>query len=316
MTRGASSARAKLPELREQACGRWRAILPLLGVPLGHLDGKQHACPICGGKDRWRFDNLDGIGTSFCNQCGARDGAALAMDVTGLGFVDMAARVRELLPDAPVAAGKLPRDEDRCRENMRKVWGMSVPITGTMAEAYLRSRGVWTDQMAQIDALRFVPKLRATKHETGYLPALIARVTDVDGNSVNVHRTFLEDGRRAYRAMMSGPVPDGAAVRLGAPGATIGIAEGVETALRASLRFGVPCWSSISAGGMEKWTPPPGITSVEIYGDADRSFTGQASAYILARKLTNRREPISCNVHLPAVLGTDWADESAMAVAA
>lgn len=307
---------APLPELRDQARGRWRAILPLLGVPAGHLDGRQHPCPVCKGTDRWRFDDLDGNGSSFCNNCRARDGAMLAMEITGLSFVDMAARVRELLPNAPTTSGKPPRDEDRCRANMRVVWSMGVPVAGTMAESYLRSRGVWTDTLPQIEALRFVPQLRATKHAAGALPALIAKVTDINGNGVNVHRTFLEDGRRAYRAMMSGPVPDGAAIRLGHPGDCLGIAEGIETALRASLRFGVACWSSISAGGMEKWMPPADVTCVEIFGDADRSFTGQASAYILARKLTRLREPIACNVHLPAVLGTDWADDDVMAVAA
>ncbi len=313
----AKAERPRLPELREQARGRWRAILPKLGVPARFLDGKQHPCPVCGGTDRARFDDLEGDGTWYCNACGAGDGAALAMKITGLGFVDMAARVRELLPNAPATIGKPPRDDDRCRAAMRAVWGQSVPIAGTMAEHYLRSRGVWTDDLARAKALRFVPKLRAKDHEAGYLPALIARVSDADGAGVNIHRTFLENGRRAYRAMMPGPIPPGAAIRIGRPGARLGIAEGLETALRASIRFGVPCWSSISAGGMEKWTPPAGVTSVSIYGDSDWSFAGQASAYILARKLTALREPIACDVQLPAVIGTDWADDDVgMAVAA
>jgi putative DNA primase/helicase len=300
------------PQLRDQAQGRWRAILPKLGVSAKALDGKQHPCPVCAGTDRFRFDDLDGHGTWFCNVCGAGNGMSLAMAMTGLPFADMAAKVREMLPDAPVTNGKPPRDDARCTQAMREVWTSSVAISGTMAEAYLRSRGCWSDATARLACLRFAPRLIAKNHEAGFLPALIAKVTDLSGQAVNIHRTFLVDGRKAYRAMMPGPIPAGAAIRLGSASDRLGIAEGLETSLRAALRFGVPCWSSISAGGMERWAPPAGVARVEIFGDSDRSYSGQASAYILARKLTNQRQPIACGVHLPDAIGTDWADEDPM----
>ncbi|MDF0487163.1 primase-helicase zinc-binding domain-containing protein [Sphingomonas sp. H39-1-10] len=297
------------PELRNQARGRWRAILPKLEVPAASLDGKQHPCPVCGGKDRFRFDDLDGCGTWFCNQCGAGDGASLAMAMTGLGFVAMAARVRELIPGCAPTPAKPARDDERCIAAARSVWTAAQPIAGTMAEAYLRSRGAWTDDLPRAGALRFAPRLRAANHAAGYLPAMVARVTDAAGRGVNVHRTFLEDGRKAYRAMMPGPVPPGSAIRLMAAAERLGIAEGIETALKASLRFGVPCWSAVTAGGVERWAPPPGVSAVEIFGDNDRSFTGQAVSYALARRLTNQRAPIACAVHISKDLGTDWADE-------
>jgi putative DNA primase/helicase len=297
------------PELRDQARGRWRAILPKLDVPVGSLDGRQHPCPICGGKDRFRFDDIEGNGTWYCNGCGAGDGAGLAMAVTGLGFVDMATRVREMIPGCAVTPGKAPRDDERCIAAMREVWTSSVPIAGTMAEHYLRSRGAWSDDLARSAALRFAPRLRASNHAAGYLPAMLARVTDANGQGVNLHRTFLDEGRKAYRAMMPGPVPAGAAIRLTPSADRLGIAEGIETALKAAIRFGVPCWSAITAGGIERWTPPAGVSSVEIFGDHDRSFTGQAVSYSLARRLTNQRAPVACAVHIPKDLGTDWADE-------
>ncbi|RZF59078.1 P4 alpha zinc-binding domain protein [Sphingomonas populi] len=297
------------PELREQARGRWRAILPLLAVPTGSLDGKQHPCPVCGGKDRFRFDDLEGNGTWYCNMCGAGDGARLAMAVSGLSFVEMAARVRELIPGCSAVPGKPVRDDDRCIAAARAVWTASFPIAGTMAEDYLRSRGAWSADLAQAGALRFVPRLKAANHDAGHLPAMVARVTDAAGRGVNVHRTFLREGRKAYRAMMPGPVPPGAAIRLAPAGDRLGIAEGIETAIKASIRFGVPCWSAITAGGVDRWTPPPGVSAVDIFGDHDRSFTGQAVSYALARRLTNQRAPIACAVHIPKDLGTDWADE-------
>lgn len=47
-----------------QVClGRWRAILPRLGLDQSFLTGRHCPCPICGGKDRFRFDDQEGRGT-------------------------------------------------------------------------------------------------------------------------------------------------------------------------------------------------------------------------------------------------------------
>ena len=300
--------RAPRPEIRDQAKGRWRGVLPRLGVPVAHLDGKQHPCPICGGKDRFRFDDLEGNGTWFCNHCGAGNGMSLVMKVNVLNFPDAAAKVRELIPNCPATKGRPGRDDAKCSAAMREVWASSQPIAGTMAEAYLRHRGCWSEHIARMPSLRFAARLRAKDHQAGHLPALIAKVTGADGIGVNVHRTFLVDGRKAYRAMMPGPVPAGAAIRLGVMTERGGIAEGIETALHAATRFGVPCWSAVTAGGMEKWEPPIGVQHVDVFGDADHSYTGQAAAFALAKRLAARREPIRCDVHIPGELGLDWAD--------
>lgn len=302
----------KLPELRDQARGRWKSILLRLGLSQVLLDGKQHPCPACGGKDRWRFTDKDGDGLSICNQCGCLNGAELAMHVTGMNFADMAARVRELLPEATFAPSKPARDDEMCKGAMREVWARSTPIAGTMAEAYLLSRGLSPPWPIH---LRFVDHLRATKADEGFLPAMIARVTGPFGEGVNVHRTFLKDGARAYRAMMPGSVPTGSAIRLSERATHMGIAEGIETALRASLRFNVPVWAAIDADKMHQWEPPADVECVEIFGDHDRSFTGQAVSFGMARRLTNRKTPIKCIVRIPgietqqAMVGKDWADD-------
>ena len=40
-------------------------------------NGRHCPCPVCGGKDRFRFDNKDGRGTYICNQCCSGDGLEL-----------------------------------------------------------------------------------------------------------------------------------------------------------------------------------------------------------------------------------------------
>lgn len=88
----------------ETAHGRWREILPVLGVPVAALNGKHQACPACGGKDRFRFDDRHGDGDYYCNQCGAGKGISLLMKVNGWTYADAAKRVDELIGKVPTKA--------------------------------------------------------------------------------------------------------------------------------------------------------------------------------------------------------------------
>jgi putative DNA primase/helicase len=109
---------------------------------------------------------------------------------------------------------------------------------------------------------------------------------DADGERAALHRTYLDQfGGKADvtspRKMM-GSMPTGAAVRLIPHEDVLGIAEGIETALSASILFNVPCWASLTADLLQKWTPPANVTTVFVFGDNDSSSTGQAAAYSLA----------------------------------
>lgn len=59
-------------------CGSWRPTLEGYGchIPSGRRHGP---CPICGGKDRFRFDDKDGRGTWFCSHCDPQSGGGLAL---------------------------------------------------------------------------------------------------------------------------------------------------------------------------------------------------------------------------------------------
>ncbi len=59
----------KVSQAVKAARGHWAKILPALGVNI--LKNRHQPCPVCGGKDRFRFDDQEGRGTWFCNQCGA-----------------------------------------------------------------------------------------------------------------------------------------------------------------------------------------------------------------------------------------------------
>lgn len=82
-------------DVKLKANGQWQNILSNLGaaVPLN-----QHtACPHCGGKDRFRFDNKDGNGTFICNQCGSGDGLDLVQRVLGVSVTEAAKEVAGMI---------------------------------------------------------------------------------------------------------------------------------------------------------------------------------------------------------------------------
>lgn len=302
------------------AKGKWRGILQHFGIPAKNLDGKQHPCPVCGGKDRWRFDDLDGRGTSICNQCGARDGAKLVVDMTGRGFGQILAEIDGLVGNIKADPARPQVDPAKRESFLREVYLASTPVqSGDLAHRYLESRRI--AERAFPEALRFAPRL--ADGDGGVRPCMVAMVGvhgDLLSNGrqrfVTMHRTFLRPDGRAKaemerpRKMMPGEVPAGACVMLSSwPGhGPIGIAEGIETAMSAGLMFDLPVWAAISAGMMAKWTPPPGADEVVIFGDNDRNYTGQAAAYALARLLRRDNPEIEINVKIPSQPGTDWAD--------
>lgn len=293
------------------ARGKWKGILLHLGVPAAALTGKHCACPLCGGQDRFRWDNQDQRGTYICGQCGAGNGMKLAVEFTGKPFRDVAAQIDQIVgnvsADAPSRPAMTP---DERKAALRAVWTETAPAQpGDLAHTYLEARKV--GELIYPKALRFGARLR--DGEGGVRPCMVAVVTDRDGAAVTLHRTFLRpDGLAkaemdAPRKIMPGEVPEGSAVRLSDyTGGALGIAEGIETALSASALFSLPVWSAINSTILKKWSPPDGCDEVAIFGDNDPKFGGQAAAYALAHRLATKG--LHVTVHIPNIPGTDWND--------
>ena len=107
---------------------------------------------------------------------------------------------------------------------------------------------------------------------------------------------------------MQGSIPDGSAIRLFPYQDTLGIAEGIETAISAYAIFGIPTWAAISAAMLVKWTPPHIVRKVYVFGDNDDSFTGQLAAYRLGWALKNNKPLDVVRVIIPDIRGADWND--------
>lgn len=302
---------------RDLAAGKWAGILGrwLEGRALA---GKHGPCPICQGKDRFRFDDKEGAGTWICSHCGAGDGFHLLQKINSWSFQEAAKHVEGIVGNIQARAIKQERQEGDIRSDLRKLWeGATKVVTGDPVWHYLERRcGITSAPMG----VRYHPAL-AYFHDDGRVtthPAMLAQVLGCDGAPLSIHRTYLtEAGEKAKvptaKKLMT-PVRklDNVAIRLARPiDGWLGVAEGIETALCASRRYSVPVWACVSAGLMETFRPPEGVEMLTIFGDNDTSFTGQASAYKLARVIAALG--IECRVAIPSVAGTDWADEGVIA---
>lgn len=298
-------------DVRETAAGRWPGILVALGVDAALLTGKHTACPICGGKDRFRFDDKDGRGTFFCSHCRAGDGFTLLERFKGWDFKTAAREVEQLVGIVPAVSPVPIFSEEEKLKALRRVWSEAKALQpGDAAMRYLAGRGLVLDPPA---ALRLHPGLayRDGADVLGRFPAMVALVTGTDGKGVTLHRTYLQDGRKAPvpspKKLMPGKPIKGSAIRLHPAGKVLGVAEGIETALAARQLFDVPVWSCVSAAGIESFQPPAGVSRVHVFGDNDKTGTGQSASWALAKRLLSLG--IDAQVTIPERVGMDWADE-------
>ena len=131
-------------ETLKQACGHWPHILPALGVKV--IKNRHQACPLCGGSDRFRFDDKEGCGTWFCNQCGAGDGLKLVERVFGVTPSEAAGKVNAVTGNLPpvalevIAAAEAGTEDDHkaAAALAIKLMEKTRPVTGN---AYLTRKG-------------------------------------------------------------------------------------------------------------------------------------------------------------------------------
>lgn len=173
-------------------------------------------------------------------------------------------------PGPPENADRLEAKPDAdARKWAQQIWLEAGPIAGSVAEAYLRGRGL-TVPLPR--TLRFQPQLMH-KASGKRWPAMIGAM-QVGRELAAVHRTWLgPDARKAPvdgNKMMLGP-SRGAAIRLSPPGPAMIIAEGIETSLSAlQLAPGWTVWAAGSAGNIPAVTIPPGVKRLVIVADPDR----------------------------------------------
>lgn len=162
----------------------------------------------------------------------------------------------------------------------RRLFAISGPIEGTAVETYLQRRGI--TRIHHAGSLRFHPRCYYRPDDdlpTETWPAMIARVTDLDGGITGVHRTWLDpdgfDRVRLGKAPIDTPrraMGDllGNAVRFGVVDDVLAVGEGIETML--SLRYVLPTMpmaAALSANHLSAMLLPTGLRRLYIALDDD-----------------------------------------------
>ena len=284
----------------KQACGHWPRILPALGMKV--IKNRHQACPVCGGADRFRFDDKEGRGTWFCNQCGAGDGLKLVEKVFGMTASEAAGKVNavtgKLPPVAPevIAAAEAETEADRQAGAALAVRLMenTRPASGN---AYLTRKG-FPD--------RECPVLSAT-HKTGGVTFragdVVVPLYDDTGALVNL-QLISSDGLK--RTLKGGQVKGACHVIEGKKqaGKRLWIAEGYATALTVhhltgeTVMVALSSVNLLSLASLVRQKHP----ACQIVLAADRDLNGDGQ-----NKAAAAADACEGIVALPPVFG-DWND--------
>lgn len=270
----------------EAAKGRWPEILDYYGLP--PVTGKHHykgECPVCGGRGKFRIDDRDGTGTWICT-CGSGDGMKLLTATQNKPFSMICAEVDQLIGNSyqhlpiPVSSS-----EANQRQRVISKFAKLGELRGTTAADYLRGRGI---TKLPTDAIRFLDRQR---YAGRVFEALYSLATDDKGELCYLHQTLLDGHRKAsigdsakrLKSLQEQSYLDHArsvAIRMFPVSSTLGIAEGIETALSCHQIYGVNTWATMNSTFMKKFRAPAGVKHLIIFADMDEhSATGLAAAY-------------------------------------
>ncbi|PHM60931.1 DUF7146 domain-containing protein [Xenorhabdus ishibashii] len=270
--------------------GRWPEIFAYYKLP--PVTGKRHFkgnCPICKQKGKFRIDDRDGRGTFICT-CNAGDGWKLLTLTQGKEYKALADEIDLLLgiQSDKRSVGKKETNITTFRNRVTACYTNLSNLKGTQGEAYLRNRGI---HVLPADNVKYCAEQPV---RNGKLQAIWSLVTDAKGTLCYLHRTYLDGDKKAditpqkkLDAMQEDSYRDHAqslAIRLFPVDSTLGIAEGIETALSCKQIYGVNTWSVVNAGLMERFLVPKGVKHLIIFADNDWSATGHAAAMVCATK--------------------------------
>jgi len=294
----------------ERARNRWREILPQLGIETRFLQNRHGPCPLCGGRDRYRFDDKDGSGSYYCHQCGAGAGLILIRKLNNWDFKTACDKIDEIIGRDSSETPRQKQAADQAKEKARRLARINRTLSQArdtqIVAAFLKSKrlAITSTELRGHPDCEYFDDGRLI----GRFPAIVAPIRSADGEFVSaavLYGSRAPEPRKKFLPKVE--TINGAAVRLYAPeNGHLWVAEGIATAMAARQLFGTPTWSLLSANGIKSWSPPDGITRVTVYADNDENYTGQAAAYDFARRL--RSAGTAVDVMMPNAVGTDFAD--------
>jgi hypothetical protein len=267
-------------------------------------------CPRCGGGvDRFAINVAKNLFNCRACSVGGRGAIAFTRWLHGgctfpvaVEIILTGGRAHQVVRGSPGLPGtrtapRTPDDHDRRRrEKARWLWSHRRPITGSIAEAYLREvRGI---ACPLPPTLAFLPPSRPGHH-----PALISAFAfpdEVEPGMIAAPRIVSAVHLTLLRADGSGKADvEKNKIMIGSPSGTpiviapptdllaLAITEGIEDALSAHEATGLGAWAAGSAPHMGKLgdAVPSFIDAVTIFADDDADHQGERNAMRLADRL-------------------------------
>lgn len=252
------------------------------------------SCPRCNGTDRFAVNPVEQVFN--CRGAVGGDVIALVQHVREVEFFaaceiingcpaprrestvpavdpEIARERREERKDQELArAAAEERKQEAAAERAARIFNESTALAGTLADAYLRRRGIYIKPEMAAD-LRFAAGLEYSGYadadsdelvRLGVFPCMIAAIRNAAGAIIGIHRTYLDavepvklkppgDGKRNAAKKCFGTVTGGA-IRLGPVRPIMAIGEGIETCLSwYQLGYGpddVGVMSAVSLGNL------------------------------------------------------------------
>lgn len=212
----------------------------------------------------------------------------------GCATADVLRAIRDLRYPVPRLTGPdlpdRPYPHAAMLARAREIWGRAVLIDGGLADEYLTCRHL----AARPAALRFHPRtpLGRGRH-VRFRPALVASVCE-GAKLVSVQRLFLDPSGHGLAPDMPKPKltlgrPLRGAVQLFPAADALGLAEGVETAMSASVLLGIPVWATLGAERLHQILIPDYVKQLVLLPDNDLSGKRAVPRAMEAYRLHDRR---------------------------
>ena len=241
------------------------------------LTGNRHIdCGICGGKKKLRICMYNDTLSYICS-CGNGDIIGYIVESTGREFRNVAKDIDTLLGNVQETKSIDPVEslKDKCLRKFKRL----PHLKDTGGQIYLNSRGIFN-----------LPKngIRFNSVE-GKFQSLYAIATNDNYDPIYLHRTLLDEGKKAdvevnKKMLTLMDYIGSVSIKFTGIRSTLGVAEGIETALSCNEIYKCPAWSTLNSSILKRFKAPMGVEHLIVFADNDRKGAGHAAAFECAHR--------------------------------
>lgn len=300
-----SNEPSPVDKAHDQFLGGWQTVLSNYGCQLP--SGRKHGpCPVCGGKDRFRFDDKNGRGTWFCSQCEPSSGGGLLLLSRFIGKSVMET-AKELIGDdvvktiAPKRVHVVNHDEVRAKNIEQARIGAKSLMASAVAggHAYMDKKGLHGEYLVNGEAIY---------SKQGVIPKgdLLLVPVYKKGELVNVQK-ITKDGEK--RPLFGGDM-QGVQHIINGKEKNIAVVEGYATGVTVNKLTAFKTYVAFNTGNLEAAVKQVKLdhpdANIIVFGDhdeIDETHNRRPGEYYASKAA----DPFAAKVALPPELG-DWDD--------